>query len=1064
MRRILTLIISLCFALVTFGQERTVTGTVTGGDSNETLPGVSVIIEGTTVGTITDIDGNYQIKVPANMSLDEVNLVFSYVGYLKESIPVNNQSTIDVVMVADIKDLDEIVVVGYGVQKKSLVTGAISKVGSEQLEQNQVRIEQALQGKVAGVNIIQESGSPGAGLTMRIRGTGTNRNSNPLFIVDGMRTGGIEYLNPNDIESVEILKDAASAAIYGSEGANGVVLITTKSGKKGASEVSYNANFGIQEAKNRHEVLNAEQYATYYREGLRQEIKNNYRELEIPDELLNNLINASYPFSPDTLGVGTDWMDEIFTIAPMQEHNISITGGSEKTSVFFSGSYYNQDGVVGGDKSNFERITSRLNVDHEVKDWLKVSGRVSYTHFDRLEIDENNEFGGVISNAMNIDPLTPVYYEDTNGFPAKYINQIRANFDNYENSSLKAPGDKGYYGMSKYVQNEVRNPRAQMDNKHSTWAQDKLMASASATIEPIKGLKLKSVYDIDLAYGTNKYWNPKSYYHSINYNFTSNTGQYNERHFTWQWENILTYSKQFDLHNITLLAGTTAREYSFNYLSGFGEGLQEESWNFAVLDAVLSDSTPSAAGGGNRNWDNKLLSYFGRAQYNFAEKYMIDATLRSDASSKLSASNRTQYFPSVSLGWVVSQESFWNVAPINFMKLRFSWGQNGSARSLGSFEYVSTISSTAEASYYISGGTRLAGAEPTALSNSELVWETSQQTDIGLDIRFLENRLAFTTDVYFKKTIDLITTANFPEYVGNNKPSANAGDVLNKGIEMELDYKNSLGEVFYNVNFNAAYNKNEITSLDGIYQGANLGTLGALTYMEEGMPVWYFRGYETDGMFNSFDEIEAYVGDDGEMIQPAAYPGDVKFIDRNGDGAITEDDKTMIGSPHPDWTLGLNGSVNYKGFDFSFALQGVFGNEVYYGAYRGDLTNNNKPTFFYENAWTPEEMSQDFPRFTVNDNNNNFSFNDLFVFDGSFVRLQNIELGYSLQPSILNKINVKKVRVYVSGKNMFVISDYPGGDPEIGNSNGGDYKTSIGIDRGMYPRPRILSFGLNITI
>lgn len=1056
------LLIILLFGLLpilSMAQSYDVKGTVIALDDQFAIPGASVVIKGTTTGTITDLDGNFEITAPAGSEL-----IFSFMGMESQTIIVNNAGQLNIVLASSVVSLDELVVVGYGVQKKSLVTGSISKVGSEQLERNQVRIEQALQGKVAGVNIIQESGSPGAGLTMRIRGTGTNKDANPLFIVDGMRTGGIEYLNPNDIESIEILKDAASAAIYGSEGANGVVLVTTKSGKSGKSEVSYNASFGIQEATNLHSVLNAKQYATYYREGLRHEIISDNIEFEIPDALLNRMVDKAYPFNPDTLGMGTNWMNEIFSLAPMQDHNISITGGNEKTSVFFSGSFFNQQGVVGGAKSNFDRYTSRLNAKHEVNDWLSVGGRISFTHIQRKDIDENNEFGGVISNAMAIDPLTPVYYADTSMLPDKYINQINDNFDDIDNSSLKAPGDKGYYGMSEYVQNEIRNPIAQMDNKHSEWSQDKLMASVDAVIEPFEGLTFKTVYDIDLAYGTNQSWNPRTYYHSINYNYLSNTEQYNERHFTWQWENILTYTKDFGMHNVTLLAGTTAREYTFNYMSGKGEGLQEESWNFAVLDAVLSDSTKAAAKGGSQNRDNKLLSYFGRAQYNFGEKYMGDFTLRSDASSKLSYDNRTQYFPSVSVGWVVSREDFWNVPLVNFFKVRLSWGQNGSARSLGTFEYVSTIASTAESSYYLSGGTRLAGAEPTALSNSDLVWETSQQTDLGFDFRFFEDRLSLTTDLYIKKTIDLITLANFPEYVGNNKPNANAGDVSNKGIELELNFKNKIGEFDYNIGVNAAYNKNEVTSLGAPILGANLGTAGSLTRMEEGKPIWYFNGFNADGIFNSFDEINAYVNADGELIQPSAIPGDVKFQDINNDGILNEDDKEMIGSPHPDWTFGFNSTFNYKGFDLNLSLQGVAGNEIYFGAYRDDVNQNNKPLFFYEDAWTPENNSQEFPRYTVNDNNNNFAHSSLFIYNGSYLRMQNIELGYSFQQPVLSKIKISKLRVFVSAKNLFVISKYPSGDPEIGNSNGGNDKTSIGVDRAMYPRPRVFSFGLNISI
>jgi len=1059
MRKVATLILLICFVAAGIGQDRTINGTITDITTSESLPGVTVVIEGTSKGVSTDLEGVYSIDVS-----DGQVLVFSYIGYTTKRISVDGQSEIDVALETELLDIDEVVVVGYSTQKKSLVTGAISKIDSEDLSKNQARVEQALQGKTAGVNIIQESGAPGAGLSVRIRGTSTNKNSNPLFIVDGMRTGGMEYLNANDIESIEILKDAASAAIYGAEAANGVILITTKGGyNTGQTVINYNFSYGMQQLGKGTEVLNAEQYGTYYREGLRQEIISQYEGIEIPDVLLDRALNNSYPFDPDTLGAGTDWLGQIFQTAPVTEHNLSISGGNETTSVFASGSYYNQDGIVGGSRSNFNRYTARLNVSHKVKDWLSVGTNISFTHFTRTEIDENNEFGGLISNAMNLDPLTSVYIEDASMFPDKYKAQINDNFDDIENSSLRAPGDNGYYGMSTIVQNETRNPVAQLDNKHDEYTTDKLIGGVNASINPVEGLTIKSDYSIDMAMGNRMYWTPEYYYHSINFNFLSTTGHENNRWFTWQWENTATYQKDFDGHNLMFLAGMTLREYTFKYLSGFGEGLQEESWNFAVLDAVLSDSTKAAARG-RRNEDNRLRSYFGRMQYNFQEKYMADLVLRADASSKLSQENRTQYFPSISLGWVLSREDFWNLAVVNFLKLRVSWGQNGSIQSLGNFEYVSTIKTDAESSYYLSGGTRLTGSEPSSLSNPDLVWETSEQIDIGFDVRFLQNKLSFSTDFYRKKTIDLITIASIPEYVGNHVPNANAGDITNSGVELELSYRDFFGDFSYNIGANAAYNKNEVTSLTSPLLGDNLGTTGAITRSELGQPIWYFYGYETDGIFDSFDEIRAFTNAEGELIQPAAIPGDVKFKDLNDDGKINEDDKTNIGSPHPDWIFGFNTNFEYKGFDLSLFISGTLGNEVYFGAYRTDLTDNNKPLFFFEEAWTPEDKTGEFPRYTVTDNNGNLSHNDLFVFDGSHVRLQNLELGYTLPQSLSERIKINKLRVYASARNLFVISNYPGSDPEVGNSAGGADKRSIGIDRGLFPKSKVFTFGLNLTL
>ncbi len=1047
---VLTLFI-LLFYVFAFGQKKTITGTVTDSTNGSSLPGVNIFVEGTTIGTSSDMDGNYQITVPGESN----SLIFSFVGYEQKEVTIGDRTKIDVALKPSVESLEEVVVVGYGTQKKSLVSGAISKVSNDDLILNQSRIEQSIQGKTAGVNIMQESGSPGGDMTVRIRGTSSNMNSAPLFIVDGMRTEGMEYINPDDIESIEVLKDAASAAIYGAEGANGVVLITTKTAEKGESKINYNFSHGWQEAANYVEVMNAKQYASYFREGRRYELLAKGKD---PSDGLDD----SYPFNPDTLGTGTNWMDEIFQLAPMQQHNLSIQGGSEKTKVFASASYYDQDGIVGGNKANFNRTTARINVDHEAKEWVKIGSKISYTNIKRKQIEENNEFGGVISNAMAIDPLTSVYVDAIEDLPDKYLNQIYDNFQYFDNSSLSAPNDKGYFGMSPYVQNEIVNPVAQMHNTHNRWSQDKLTAGFYADIEPIEDLHLKSTYDIDLSYGNSHYWAPRYYYHSINYNYRSNTGRSTDRWFTWQLENVANYTKAFGEHNINMMVGMTAREYNHFNLNGYGEVLQEESWDFAVLDAVLSDTTRAAAGGYRD--ENRLFSYFGRVQYDFQEKYMLNATFRADGSSKLAEGNKFRYFPSVSLGWVVTKEDFQLPEAINFLKLRASWGRNGSIGSLGNFDYVSTIRSDAESSYYLSGGTKLTGAEPARLANPDLVWETSEQIDVGFDLYLFNSQLTLTADYYKKTTIDLITTGPVPLYVGNDQPLVNAGDVVNTGVEFELGLKKKLGDFSYDIKAQASYLKNEVTYIGNkasTLLGANLGTTGAITRAEEGKPMWYFYGYEDDGIFSSWSEVEAYTNDEGDLIQPNAIPGDIKFKDIDGDGQINEDDKTMIGNPHPKWSFSLSSSFTYKDFDLNLFFNARAGVDTYFGAYRTDLNRNNKPEFFYKEAWTTKNTSADFPRLTINDPNRNFSHNSMFVFDGSFLRLQSAELGYTLPDKLTNKVKVGKLRVYISGQNLFLLTKYPG-DPEIGNT-GGYGGSSIGVDRGLYPRSRIFSVGANVT-
>jgi TonB-linked SusC/RagA family outer membrane protein len=515
-----------------------------------------------------------------------------------------------------------------------------------------------------------------------------------------------------------------------------------------------------------------------------------------------------------------------------------------------------------------------------------------------------------------------------------------------------------------------------------------------------------------------------------------------------------------------VFGGMTIRDYTYNKLKGVGEKLLEESWKFAELDYVLIDTTVSAASGGSDNQDSRLLSYFGRAQYNYDERYMADFTLRSDASSKLAEGSRTHYFPSASVGWNVSNEAFWNVPVINYFKIRASWGQNGSLGSLKTTETQALIRTDDQSTYFTSGGVSLVGSEPLQLANPDVVWETSQQTDIGVDVRLLQSRFAFTADYYIKKTIDLITIGSVPFYVGNEKPSANNGTIVNTGVELELIYKDVISDFSYQVGVNAAYNKNEVTDLPAPVLGANLGASGTITRADEGFPIWYFYGYQTDGIFDSMDEVRAYTNDDGELIQPLAIPGDVIFKDISKDGEISEDDKGMIGSPHPDWTFGFSANVSYKDIDLVVSVNGTLGNEVYFGAHRSDVSKNNKPLYFYEDAWTPENHTDEFPRYTVNDYNNNFTHSDLFVFDGSYLRMQNLELGYTLPRKISEKAKIQRLRVYVSGKNLFVLTSYKGGDPEIGNSSGDEANDmkSIGIDRGLYPKSKIYSFGVNLTL
>ncbi len=1060
MKHLLTFLFLLFIPLSIFSQKL-IKGTVV-DENGYGIPGVNIYIKGTTTGTISDLDGKYTIEVPD----EDAVLVFSSIGYVQKEIPVADKTTVDVQMDVETKELEDIVVVGYGTQKKSLVTGAIAKVESEDITKTaSLRTEQALQGKTSGVMIAQQSGSPGAGMTVRIRGTGSNSGADPLYIVDGMRTGGIEFLSPNDIASVEILKDAASAAIYGAEGANGVVLITTKTGgkdKKG--QITYDSYYGVQDMVSDFEVLDAHRYVEYFREAVAWETEVAIRNAvpDIPQDYIDRKITDSWEknnlMEPDSVPHNTDWLNEIFQQAPIQSHHLTASGGSENSSYLISGSYFSQDGVVGGSNANFKRYTARFNGDHKINDWLNVGARVSYTHFTRRDVNENNEFGGVIGNAISLDPLTPLYYNDSSEIP-----------EVYKGNEGYVKDENGYFGMSTRVRNEIRNPVAQMHIDHSKWTTDKLLGSGFAEIKPFKGFTFKTKFDIDLAYGTNDNWIPVYYFHSSSEKELSEVNKSINRWRTWQFENYFTYTNSIGDHNFSILGGMSARDYQYTSLFGKKEDMVEESDDYAYIDFATSDTTKNASGGGVDQ--NRLLSYFTRGTYDYQGKYLLNATLRADGSSLFGPDNKFGYFPSVSLGWVVTREDFWTIPAVNFLKLRASWGQNGSLSNLGAFQYVSLI--TYQARNYISGTDQLiSAAEPEAISNPALQWETSEQTDIGLDFGFYNNKISLAVDYFRKETKDLLFQGGVPDYVGNSAPWINAGNVRNQGVEIELGIRKKTGDFHYDFSLNASKLNNEVVAAPEFLDGANLGTTGAITRFDEGYPVWYFYGYETDGIFQDTAQVSNYVNSDGAQLQPSAIPGDVKFVDKNGldslgnetgqpDGIINDADKTYIGSPHPDWTFGATINLEYKNFDFSMFIQGVTGNEIYNGVHRTDLVSNNKPVKFYEDRWTPDNKSNDWFRATYEDANRNFRPSDLFIEDGSYVRLKNIQLGYSIPLRYLQKAKMRKLRIYISAQNLFTLTKYSGMDPEIGETAGA---RSIGVDRGFYPASRIIMGGLSLTL
>ncbi|MBS3807897.1 MAG: TonB-dependent receptor [Bacteroidales bacterium] len=1017
MRKGILTFISLFICVLAFGQEQTISGTITDAENGSPLPGVNIVVEGTTMGTTSDMNGEYEIIVPEDQDV----LVFSFVGYERKTVQINGRSTINVSLQPRAEELEEVIVVGYGTQQKSLVTGSISKVESEDLTGLPIsRAEEALEGKTAGVSVVPTSGSPGAGMKVRIRGTGSNQNSQPLYIVDGMKTGDISFLSPSDIESIEILKDAASAAIYGAEGANGVVLISTKSGSKDETKISYDVQYGMQSAGNTAQPMTADMYTTYMNEAGH----------DIVQDAPNN--------------VSTNWVDQTFQQAPMQKHNLSFSGGSENSTYMFSGSYFNQKGIVGGDKADFNRYSIRFNSTHEVKDWIEVGNNLTYTNFNRSAISEDNVFGSVIGNTLMFDPLVPVTYDGTPGI-------IQDALDNDLDPVTNNEGE--YYGVSRNTLGEIVNPLAAIQNNKGNTEQNKLFGNVFARLKPVEGLNITSRFGVDYASQLYHTWSPKYWYSVENQSNSTDVRDNYDRWYTWLWENFAEYSFSINNHNVRVLGGVSAQQFTHKYLTTLSGPLFKEGETFAQHGSAELEGRLS----GNKQV-SKQASYYARINYDYQNKYLFEAAFRRDGSSLLGPEYKWGNFPSVSAGWVVSEEDFWGVDAINFFKLRGSWGENGSLSNLGYDQYRALITTsglrypTATTGYY-------AAAEPQALANPELRWETSIQSNFGLDVYFWNSRVTFSADYYQKVTKDLLTPSSPPLSVGNYAPYVNAGDVTNKGFEFQLGLSKREGDFNYNMNFNLSTNDNEVTYLNPLLDrvsGANVGTGWTVTYFEEGKPVWYFRGYETAGIFQNEAQIQDYINEHG-LTGYNPQPGDPIIVNNQDDGLINAEDQKMIGNPHPDILFGANLNFSYKNFDMRMYMAGQAGNDILMAWNRTDRATYNRPQYFYDNRWTGEGSTNDF--FRAQTQSPLAYHSDMLVFDGSYLRVKQIELGYTLPENMLRSVNISKARLFVSLNDYFTFTKYPGMDPVAGSFN----VQSLGVDRGVYPIAKKVMAGLSVT-
>ncbi|MCC7466665.1 MAG: TonB-dependent receptor [Saprospiraceae bacterium] len=1013
--RLLFTYFCLLFSLAAAAQT-SIRGRITLAPDGEAAIGATVLIKGTTVGARTDFDGNFAIEAPAGSTV----LVASYIGYVSQEIPLNGQTSFDIRLEENSAQLEEIVVTGYGSQKRSSISGSVSTVSADEIAERPIlRVEQALQGRTAGVQVAQNSGSPGSSLAVRVRGVGTINNADPLYIVDGIPVDGLDFLNPNDIENINVLKDAASAAIYGSRGANGVVLITTKGGRRNQDgKISYEAYYGIQTAQRYMELLNAREYATLQNEAFVAAGKTPLPEFA----------------NPEQLGEGTNWQEAIFEPAPIASHQLSFTGGGEKSAYTLSGNYFSQDGIVGGDKANFQRATARFNATHDLKKWLTIGNNIGFTWLERQGLIENSQYNSPLIRALNMDPMTPVRKAD------------------------------GTYAYSNYSSTDIANPVNGIEQTYNSWRSNRLVGSVFSDIKLAKGLTFRSTFSLDATFAVNRGFIPKF--------DLSNVPELSEapaaekslintvsvgNHFwrNWQAENYLTWNKTFaGTHNLTMIAGTTALNNRYDANGGANTNLPSNSWE----DAYISNTVDPIGSQSAYQWatESSLLSYFAKANYEWNRTYLFSATFRADGSSRFGRNNRYGYFPSFSAGWVASHEDFWKIDLVNFFKIRASWGQNGNDR-IGDYSFT-TVVNNGQNYTFGPDETITNGAVALTAANPDLRWETSTQTDIGLDAELWDGRVQFTTDYYIKKTTDMLYAAPIPLVAGTAAPIQNVATAENRGWELSLNYRNRDRVLKYSLGGNIAFVKSEVTSLgrggepvlSGFVQSANANAAKT----DVGHPVASFFGYVTDGIFQNQEEIEA-----AAFQSAGTAPGDIRFKDLDGNGVIDENDRTYIGNPTPRFIYGFNADLEWKGFEMNLFFQGTQGNDIFMNLTRYDFSYVNRPASALQ-RWTGEGTSNVEPRVSLSDPNQNARISDRFIQDGSYLRLKTLQIGYNLPKTWLEKVRCEKLKVYMTAQNLLTFTRYTGLDPEIGNVGG---SLEIGIDRGFYPQARTIMGGVSVT-
>lgn len=985
-------------------QAKTVTGTVT-DVSGEPIIGANIRIKGTTTGTITDIDGNFSIEAEPQ-SVIEV----SYIGYLTQETVINNQKSIRFLLKEDTKTLDEVVVIGYGVQKKADLTGSVANINTEKLNtQSNANIGQALQGKIAGVDIVSQGGAPGSGTRIMVRGIGTLNNASPLYIVDGMYMNSIDHINPNDIASIDVLKDASSAAIYGSRAANGVIIVTTKEGSntEGKPIIDLSVNLGISTASKFLDMLDAKGWAevtTIARQAIGKPA------LDMATDLANK---------PDN-----DWQDIMFRPALMQNYNLSVKGGGKYSTYYTGLGYFNQDGIVKG--TNYQRYNIQSKNDY--KRGIFSAGTnliISFSHDKPLHQELR---GGMIGTILQSVP-TLEKYDDTR--------------------------EGGYGGTYGDVVN-IPHPLAIIDDNIMDRYNEnvKIFANLYAQIELFKGLKYKLNLTPDFSF--ERY---KNYLNKYDFGLATNSitqlTEIQRRRRNILVENLLTFDRTFGEHKISALAGYTYQDSRSRHIQAYGEGLPQ---GLEEIDAA----TTNRSNEGN-SWRSVLTSILGRVFYSYQNKYLFTATIRRDGSSKFGKNNRYGYFPSFSLGWNVAEEKFMeNVHWLDQLKLRGGYGVLGN-QEIDNYQYSSTI--TTGINYPDGNGGLLQGAFPKNFANPDIKWEETAMTNVGIDFMAFNNRLSLTADYYVKNTKDILLTVPIPISSGGaNDPIRNAGKIRNNGFEFNLGWMDQPNpDISYGINLIGSFNKNKVIAMgseSGSIKGGSTNQNITTSETKAGYPIGGYWLISTAGYFNSQEEVDAYAKD-GKKIQPAAEPGDIKFVDANNDGVINDDDRVFQGSPFPDFTFALNGNMRYKNFDLSIGLQGVLGNKIY-NATRQTLEDVTKGSNFLASCldyWTPENKNASHPRLTWDDpNRNTRAESDRYLENGSYLRLRSVQLGYTF-PQTWFKGAIQHARVYINAENLFTITSYSGYSPDV-NADNANYR---GFDNFIYPTNRTFMLGLNVT-